>query len=65
MTEPTQRDKFRALLVDRRIDRTLGELLPRDDYAVWRGGKLKRCWRSGHLTKGAIRLRLQNRLRTI
>ena len=66
MTEPTQRDKFRALLVDRRIERTLSrEPLPRDDYAVWRDGKLKRCWRSGHLTKYAIRLRIQNRLRTI
>ena len=64
MTEPTQRDKFRALLYDRRVDRTL-DPLPRDDYAVWWEGKLKRCWRSGHLTKGAIRLRLQNRLRTI
>ena len=65
MTEPTQRDKFCALLVDRRIERTLGrEPLPRDDFAVWWGGKFSRCWGSRHLTKGAIRLRIQNRLRT-
>ena len=64
-------DKIAALEADAaRLDflDSIGEAYgfedTRDDYAVWWDGKFSRCLRSGHLTKGAIRLRVQNRLRT-